>query len=881
LFIVNSVFIIFLITACDPVPAGPTPTPNPIYFPGCSEANLIGHIGQANTQPGPDVIHLDPGCVYTLEVINNTTSADAKTVYSGLPIIISPITIYGNNAVIDIQPAENVSVFGHFFIDPIGDLELYDLTLENGSRPLGGSVINIGGDFFASNVTFSNNKAFPAGQDANARGGAIYNNSGRVRVINSCHFEQNKAGHLNYTGDDQGGAIYSENGTLVVSSSTFQGNNANGEGGAIYSRKNQADESGGLVSITDSEFGGNYALQNGGAIALIDEIAGVFITESKLEENSALHLGGAIFATGTDLSGQLNDFILNQASYGGAVYTQLAGEGTLSSYSSESTMFNNNHADIGGGVYSENSELSLDDSYIVENFARSCAGLRIGGPPDMDVLAGDLETATRIASTARIVDSSFSFNVASDSSGGGACHVMGDLTIKDSSFYSNSAEFGGGGLIIHDKADLSGIEFFMNSADVGGGLLVGYPIRNFTEGNSVSPLYMTFTTTVSGSGFVANDAVYGGGGIYAHHRGSLIISKTYFRSNATSFDGGAMRLEEGDTFIRNSSIGLNSATKGGGIYAEGSHGSLEINHATFAGNIASETSNGGDSTNKRWGGGGLNVGGTATVENSLFADNSSMDCQLDNGMNYSAPGTYSTDHTCAGLIEPNPVLGPFVDNGGGTLTFPLLSISPLIDVLPNCGLPDDQRGVTRHQGAACEPGSYEFDPENPFGPGLDDWQTVSLEPDDCDPFAGMDVSVMTLGMPEDTMALPVVLRADYEIPGLNPESMNGSPLYVYRALLGDNKSYQCGLQGFPDRLYCMIKMASYSPGMALDFLLYLNDCEEPVFIQSLLSIPEPYSSGDPSGQELTCTADLLTPDCEAAGGYRSTGLTTAPKCVCP
>ena len=98
------------------------------------------------------------------------------------------------------------------------------------------------------------------------------------------------------------------------------------------------------------------------------------------------------------------------------------------------------------------------------------------------------------------------------------------------------------------------------------------------------------------------------------------------------------------------------------------------------------------------------MGGTATVENSIFANNKDMDCQLENGMNYSTSDTYSTDHTCAGLIEPDPKLVPFMTNG----IFALSPLSPLIDVLPNCSKPDDQRGEPRPMGTACDPGAYEF-----------------------------------------------------------------------------------------------------------------------------------------------------------------------------
>ena len=56
----------------------------------------------------------------------------------------------------------------------------------------------------------------------------------------------------------------------------------------------------------------------------------------------------------------------------------------------------------------------------------------------------------------------------------------------------------------------------------------------------------------------------------------------------------------------------------------------------------------------------------------------------------------------------NPLLGPLASNGGPTQTDALLAGSPSIDAgNPALGLPTDQRGITRPQGAAPDIGDYE------------------------------------------------------------------------------------------------------------------------------------------------------------------------------
>ncbi|MCD6425631.1 MAG: hypothetical protein J7L35_09000 [Anaerolineales bacterium] len=144
----------------------------------------------------------------------------------------------------------------------------------------------------------------------------------------------------------------------------------------------------------------------------------------------------------------------------------------------------------------------------------------------------------------------------------------------------------------------------------------------------------------------------------------------------------------------------------------------------------------------------------------------------------------------------------------------------------------------------------------------------------CDPFFEMEVSLVLLHLPAETRNLPVYLKAEI-IPGLNPEEMNGSPLYEYSAKLGDNQAYQCGLQGFPDRLYCMFNIPPGVEGTVLTYELRLKDCPDPVYLQPNVLIPELYNPTP------ACNAKLNKEDCEAAGGKMNMETTTSPYCICP
>ncbi len=135
------------------------------------------------------------------------------------------------------------------------------------------------------------------------------------------------------------------------------------------------------------------------------------------------------------------------------------------------------------------------------------------------------------------------------------------------------------------------------------------------------------------------------------------------------------------------------------------------------------------------------------------------------------------------------------------------------------------------------------------------------------PFENMDISVFMLNVPADTLVLPLYFRFPGDVPGLNE-----AVPWQFRALLGETKSYQCGLQGFPDRLYCMFNLPPDAPGTALDLMLYINECVDPAYTQPKVTIPEPKTQ---------CTEDLGEDDCVAAGGEMSDGGAAALYCICP
>jgi len=895
-----------LLGACaNPTPSGPTPTPNLPYYPGCSADNLIAYINFANANNDPDIIHLDPGCTYMLtssaesEVLNNQTH------HSGLPTIITDITIYGHDAKIRIRLNPGEPPTGHFYVDGSGenegDLKLYDLRLENGIRQIGGAVIVHQADFFASNTAFLDNGVGP--MDLNdiqpGLGGAIYNLAGSVTIIDQSSFGGNYASKPPDRTDELGGVIYNKNGDLLVYSSSFIGNQSAGRAGAIYSEKDAANLSAGLIIIENSKFFDNVASRDGGAIVLVNETNGAtFITDSIFYANRAEY-GGAIFSEGSKLKVDFDFFYENSADFGGAIYTKRSGGGNPSTLSSQESTYEENMVrdlGIGGAIFSENSDLFLDESEFRRNTASSCGAIRIGGHPYLEgetwEPGAELSTDLYNPASIEISGGKFRNNQAWHAHGGAICHLQGELSIQETWFIDNEANEHGGALFLIDKSELSELLLTDNIArGSGGAAAIGYPsyIDQIPgEFVIVDPTNLNFSTHITNTIIRNNTGGSHGAGLYINIGGRVSISKSTVKENVTNYWGGGIFQEGGDLVITNSTFSANSASKGGGLYNTGcssTQTTLDIKHSTFAHNIASDSSEGG----------GLQYMGEVNIQNSLVTLNSNQDCGISqcSSSNVSVAGSVDSDGSCGfSVTETDPKIGPLSKNGGATQTHALQSDSPLINTAPDCALlQDDQRGVHRPQpqGGNCDPGAYEFyadDPRlTPPPPPAPPPPMPDVPPDDssenCPPFEDLDISVVLLNVPADTLVLPLYFKFLAGVPG-----QDEAEPWKFRATLGDPgeiESYKCDQQGFEDRLYCMFNLTPDAPGLALDLLLYKDDCEDPSYTLPKVTIPEikgstPDSIPDP---KLQCSKDLNKDACEAAGGEMSTGGSEAPHCICP
>jgi hypothetical protein len=277
------------------------------------------------------------------------------------------------------------------------------------------------------------------------------------------------------------------------------------------------------------------------------------------------------------------------------------------------------------------------------------------------------------------------------------------------------------------------------------------------------------TLTLNHSTVSGNHAAYGGG-IFNYYS-VLTLNNSTLSGNSAVVHGGGIYNQFGTLTLNHSTLSGNSAALGGGgIYNE--KGTLTLNHSTLTANIADSDSNGsGD------GGGVYNWDGTLIFKNSLVAGNDDRstpgndDCSgsgiTSQGHNLVGSGTGCNLAGSGDQTTSDPKLGALADNGGPTWTHALLAGSPAIDAIPNgvngCGdtYTQDQRGVPRPIGGACDVGAYEAGAAIWDGGGSDgNWSTAANWSGDTAPTAS---SVVVFN---DTSDASATMDAPFTVAGL-------------------------------------------------------------------------------------------------------------------
>ena len=269
--------------------------------------------------------------------------------------------------------------------------------------------------------------------------------------------------------------------------------------------------------------------------------------------------------------------------------------------------------------------------------------------------------------------------------GFGVTLQLANITLSDGGGVSFGAAIdNGGGIVAITNSAITG-----HSATLGGGAILNAPggvvliIRSSFTGNSADTGGAIFndvgTVTILRSTFNDNSAEIGGA-IFNSPGATLDITNSTFSENSASSNGGALaNAGAGTATLTASTLSANSATNSGGALINDPGSAMSVSASIVAENFAP----GGPNC--------LNTPGTFTTLGSNLSDDASCGFGAASDIQNSA----------------NVNLAPLADNGGPTQTMlPQLGSDALDNAA--CLVFDDQRGVSRPQGASCDIGAVEI-----------------------------------------------------------------------------------------------------------------------------------------------------------------------------
>jgi hypothetical protein len=715
-----------------------------------AHANLAGGANTINFNlgGGPQTITLTSG---QLELTSGATTIDG----TGAGVTVDG-NLAGRIAQID------VGVTG----------QLLGLTLTRGKVPdRGGAVLNLG-TFLAANCTFSGNQ----NTATTATGGGALDNAGTAALA-GCTFQSNgeflkggaimlEAGaaltvadssFLNNTCAHFGGAIWGATATssIAVSNSSFSGNFAAGDAGAIFyeghltltndSFANNRSTNGGAILIHSGQvpiidqctFTGNKAVVGGA----VENDQGILVaTSCTFTGNTAFGVtyagGGAIVNTdgpnpggGPDVSLTNDTFAGNSASLGGAIDT--ASAAAVSSMVITGCAFTGNSSNQGGGAINTRhfqgvTTIAISASTFANNTAATKGGAISNSDPQADVEVAATTIADNAAgASGGGVSNSGTLNLSAGTTltanqaarGGGATNT-GIEADNQAAFDQNVAEQGdGGGLDNEGTATETDATFDGNKTagtGDGGGIanhgsltVIETMVANCVAAALGGGVYNNGQTIIDRSN-LANDQAADGGGVATGSSGQTIIGGSSFTNDAAAGTGGGAE-STGDTAIGGSTFVGGSAGGSGGAVG-GDSGNVYVYNTTVTGNSAGNSGGGIDVGNSAATivnctivgntaglGGGVHVGsGTVALGNTIVAKNTGgggADVLPDGG-----EGVVSLGHNLVGDGTGSTLVDGVNGDQTGTTAHP---IDPLLAPLGNNGGPT--------QTAALIPGSPAID----------------------------------------------------------------------------------------------------------------------------------------------------------------------------
>lgn len=395
----------------------------------------------------------------------------------------------------------------------------------------GGGICAVGkkSDVTLDGVTVTGNKATYSkkgtGAGIEAQGGSL--------TVKDSTISNNEA-------QGNGGGIFSAEGNVLdVSGSTIQGNKADNGGGIHMGEARDTSKTPSKATITDTKILDNEAIGSGegGGVYVGGPRADATLKGCTVANNKSVSTGGGIAAKLGTVT--LDDTTVenNQAVNGGGLFhLGIAVPGSLT-LQNGSIIRNNTASSMGGGLFLwGNVGLKSDNSEISGNKALYGAGI-----------AASQYTANFASPKLELVDTKVNNNGdANTVMGGGIYAAQGVvLNAKNTKFLGNTANSGGGILLyLNSSADLNNSEVSGNKATGNGGGVYVYDATCSVTANSGTALtnnsankggaiYNGGTLTLADGTTVAGNSANIGGGLYSTNNATISTGCTFANNTAT------------------------------------------------------------------------------------------------------------------------------------------------------------------------------------------------------------------------------------------------------------------------------------------------------------------------------------------------------------
>jgi uncharacterized repeat protein (TIGR01451 family) len=534
-----------------------------------------------------------------------------------------------------------------------------------------------------------------------------------------------------------GGAFFGVNTTFTVTASTVQSNairytgtsitNTNGFGGGLGTLNHTS----GLISGTDvlSNTAEDFRFIGGAGMQTQGNQSRVI--------NSRASGNYGVSSPATDFGGV----------FGGGYYVADSGAAHITGSRFEGNVITRTSAIssfTSGGGLGVDGRAFITHTVVQSNTATQGGGMGFGGSSSSTALARWVTVTHNLArhhdsaegggvtgaGNVEMRDSLIAHNVVTApnyAAGGGVSRYGGVLRLVNVEIRQNEAQAqstatGGGGSFTGGSAHLTQTQVLSNVARSAS----SYAFNGGLNNDNQATLRIV-TSTVAHNRAVGNSGS-GGGGLgnkgTAEVIDSLIANNrvTLPDGNPTGSGGGIVNGDSGTLTVRRSSIVGNQANDAAAINT----------HTTPNTHILNSTVSGNSTT-----GSAPNVilTGTAYLTHTTIASNTGSGLGYP-GVNVNAYGVLIAYHTyncttwtnsvltavaslssgggCpSGFIaNADPLLEPLALNGGETPNHALKPGSPALEAVASCGANEDQRGVSRPQGQACDIGAFEMNATN-------------------------------------------------------------------------------------------------------------------------------------------------------------------------